>query len=62
MKTAIYLVAGAALLASGAGASAEVRFGIMNEAYPPFFTKDASGKWIGWEIDLMDAHGAGGLA
>lgn len=55
MKTAIYLIAGAALLASGAGASAEVRFGIMNEAYPPFFTKDASGKWIGWEIDLMDA-------
>jgi polar amino acid transport system substrate-binding protein len=32
-----------------------VRFGIMNEAYPPFFAKDAAGTWIGWEIDLMNA-------
>ncbi len=55
MKTAIYLAAGAALLLSAAGASAEVRFGIMNEAYPPFFTKDATGKWVGWEIELMEA-------
>jgi len=36
-------------------AQAEIRFGIMNEAYPPFFTQDASGKWIGWEIELMEA-------
>lgn len=55
MKTAIYLAAGAMLLVSAAGASADVRFGVMNEAYPPFFTKDASGKWVGWEIELMDA-------
>lgn len=55
MKTAIYLATGAALLFSAASASAEVRFGIMNEAYPPFFTKDAAGAWIGWEIELMDA-------
>ncbi|ANM12193.1 MULTISPECIES: transporter substrate-binding domain-containing protein [unclassified Rhizobium] len=55
MKTAICLIAGATLLASAAGANAEVRFGIMNEAYPPFFTKDASGNWVGWEIDLMNA-------
>ncbi len=27
----------------------------MNESYPPFFAQDASGKWHGWEIDLMDA-------
>ena len=25
------------------------------EPYPPFASKDASGKWVGWEIDLMDA-------
>jgi len=37
------------------GAHAEIRFGVMNEPYPPFFTKDASGKWIGWEIELMEA-------
>ncbi|MBM2712907.1 transporter substrate-binding domain-containing protein [Mesorhizobium caraganae] len=38
-----------------ANAHAEIRFGIVNEAYPPYTTKDASGKAIGWEIDLMDA-------
>ncbi|ACI58285.1 extracellular solute-binding protein family 3 (plasmid) [Rhizobium leguminosarum bv. trifolii WSM2304] len=36
-------------------ANAEIRFGIVNEAYPPYTTKDASGKSVGWEIDLMDA-------
>ncbi|HXV32054.1 MAG TPA: transporter substrate-binding domain-containing protein [Sinorhizobium sp.] len=55
MKLLSILLTGAALAVSAATASAEVRFGIMNEAYPPFFTKDASGKWVGWEIELMDA-------
>lgn len=55
MKLLSILFAGAALAASAASARAEVRFGIMNEAYPPFFTKDATGKWVGWEIELMDA-------
>ena len=55
MKTATYLAAGAGLLLSATSAGAEMRFGIMNEAYPPFFTKDAAGKWVGWEIELMDA-------
>jgi polar amino acid transport system substrate-binding protein len=49
------LLTGAAVAFSSAAASAEVRFGIMNEAYPPFFTKDASGTWVGWEVELMDA-------
>jgi len=55
VKTTTYLAAGAVLLLSTAGAGAEMRFGVMNEAYPPFFTKDAAGKWVGWEIELMDA-------
>src|SRR6476619_7349801 len=36
-------------------ACAELKFGIAAEPYPPFESKDATGKWIGWEIDLMDA-------
>jgi polar amino acid transport system substrate-binding protein len=32
-----------------------IRFGMAPEPYPPFASKDASGKWVGWEIDLMDA-------
>lgn len=55
MKNISLLATGAAFLFSSFGAHADVRFGVMNEAYPPFFTKDASGKWVGWEIELMDA-------
>ena len=55
MKFFATLLAGTAFAFSAFTASADVRFGIMNEAYPPFFAKDASGKWQGWEIDLMDA-------
>ncbi|MCA1490510.1 transporter substrate-binding domain-containing protein [Ensifer sp. NBAIM29] len=55
MKLLSIVLTGAALAASTLNAGAEVRFGVMNEAYPPFFTKDASGEWVGWEIELMDA-------
>ena len=41
-----------AFIASAFAAQAEVRFGILNEAYPPFFAKDASGTWKGWEIEV----------
>lgn len=45
----------ATLLVGATAAQAEVRFGIDNETYAPFYYKDASGKWVGWEIELMDA-------
>lgn len=32
-----------------------LKIGIDAESYPPFFSKDATGKWKGWEIDLLDA-------
>jgi len=32
-----------------------IRFGVAAEPYAPFSVKGASGKWTGWEIDLMDA-------
>src|ERR1700761_4600853 len=32
-----------------------IKFGVAAEPYPPFSSKDASGKWVGFEIDLMDA-------
>ena len=32
-----------------------LRVGIDAESYPPFFSKDATGKWKGWEIDLLYA-------
>ena len=52
-----HLTAGLIALAclTSTAAHAEIRFGVSNEAYPPFYTKDASGKWAGWEIDLLHA-------
>lgn len=35
--------------------AAKVRIGIAAEPYPPFAQKDSTGKWVGWEIDLMNA-------
>jgi polar amino acid transport system substrate-binding protein len=51
------LFAAAAMLTATMGAQAgnTIRFGIAAEPYPPFYSKDSSGKWLGWEIDLMDA-------
>lgn len=50
------MFAAAAVLVMAAGpAHADLKFGVAAEPYPPFTSKDASGKWVGWEVDLMDA-------
>jgi polar amino acid transport system substrate-binding protein len=49
------VAASLAAMAVAAPAYAELKFGIAAEPYPPFTSKDASGKWVGWEVDLMDA-------
>jgi polar amino acid transport system substrate-binding protein len=52
-KTAFALIAA---LAFGTAAYAEpVKIGIAAEPYPPFTSPDASGKWVGWEIDIINA-------
>jgi polar amino acid transport system substrate-binding protein len=43
------------LLAAGAGFAEDVKIGIAAEPYPPFASLDASGKWIGWEVEIIDA-------
>jgi polar amino acid transport system substrate-binding protein len=43
------------LLVGAGSAQADLKFGVAAEPYPPFTSKDASGKWVGWEIDLMNA-------
>ena len=48
------LIAAACLLASPALAQ-DVKIGIAAEAYPPFSSPDASGNWVGWEIDIIHA-------
>jgi polar amino acid transport system substrate-binding protein len=51
------VIAASLLVATGTGvASAEaVKVGIAAEPYPPFTSPDASGKWVGWEVDIIDA-------
>lgn len=45
----------AALLVASPVAAQEVKIGIAAEAYPPFASPDASGNWVGWEIDIINA-------
>lgn len=41
---------------SGVGAhAAPVKVGVAAEPYPPFSSQDASGKWVGWEIEIIKA-------
>lgn len=43
-----------AMLAGGAAADT-VRIGIASEPYPPFASPDASGAWVGWEVEIIGA-------
>lgn len=53
------LLAIACLMAAPVAAQ-EVKVGIAAEAYPPFASPDASGNWVGWEVDFINAVCAAG--
>ncbi|MGI9304477.1 MAG: transporter substrate-binding domain-containing protein, partial [Gammaproteobacteria bacterium] len=36
-------------------ASADLKFGVAAEPYPPFAEKGADGNWKGWEIEIGNA-------
>lgn len=57
MKRLLRLLAAAAIVAGAtAAAQAEtIRFSVSAEPYPPFASKNAAGKWEGFEVDLIDA-------
>jgi polar amino acid transport system substrate-binding protein len=57
MKALLRLAAASVftLLLGASAAQADIKFGVAAEPYPPFTSKDASGRWVGWEIDLMNA-------
>ena len=54
LMTATLVALTTSLLASSAFA-APVKVGVAAEPYPPFSSPDASGKWVGWEIEFMEA-------
>ncbi|MEK1887195.1 MAG: transporter substrate-binding domain-containing protein [Phyllobacterium sp.] len=39
----------------GVASADQVKVGIAAEPYPPFTSPDASGKWNGWEVDIINA-------
>jgi len=53
-RRVLFAAAAAAMLSAGS-AMADIRVGVAAEPYPPFASKDASGKWVGWEMDVLDA-------
>lgn len=54
MKKIALAAAFAAALAAPAAAQA-VKVGIAAEPYPPFASPDASGNWVGWEVEIIGA-------
>ncbi|MDQ6435658.1 transporter substrate-binding domain-containing protein [Mesorhizobium sp. LHD-90] len=50
LATAVGLVLGA-----GAAQAEQVKVGFSPEAYPPFYSQDASGNWGGWEVEIVNA-------
>ena len=54
VKTALVALAmGAASLTTAV--AQDVKVGVDSGPYPPFSSPDASGKWVGWEVEIMDA-------
>ncbi len=54
LKTAALAIA-MSVSALGAASAEDVKVGFAAEPYPPFTSPDASGKWVGWEVDFMEA-------
>jgi polar amino acid transport system substrate-binding protein len=55
-KTTKALVLAACVMALQTGlAHADLKIGFAAEPFPPFSSKDESGKWVGWEVDAIDA-------
>ena len=54
-KTMTAVIALAAGMLASAAAAQTVKVGIAAEAYPPFASQDASGAWVGWEVEMIGA-------
>ncbi|CAN7574861.1 transporter substrate-binding domain-containing protein [Aminobacter sp. LjRoot7] len=42
-------------LGAGSASAQSIKVGMAPEPYPPFASPDASGKWSGWEMDMIEA-------
>jgi polar amino acid transport system substrate-binding protein len=48
-------LAAALMLMASPLAAQDVKVGIAAEPYPPFASPDASGNWVGWEVEIINA-------
>lgn len=55
MRKLLAIVAAAVGLAAGSAQAQEVKVGFSPEAYPPFWSQEASGEWGGWEVEIINA-------
>lgn len=51
----LILAALAALVIGTAAQADPIKIGNENGQYPPFSSQDPSGKWVGWEIEIINA-------
>ena len=54
LRTAVAALA-LGLAGMAAAQAEEFKVGFSPEAYPPFYTQDASGNWVGWEVEIANA-------
>lgn len=54
-KRAMLSAIAACAMFTAAPAYADLKMGVAAEPYAPFTSKDASGVWVGWEVDFMNA-------
>lgn len=55
MKRLALMTTTALIAFAGIAQAEQVRIGIAAEPYPPFAAPDASGNWVGWEVEIIDA-------
>jgi polar amino acid transport system substrate-binding protein len=55
MKKILATTLALGLMSGTALAQDVVKVGIAAEAYPPFASQDASGAWVGWEVEMIGA-------
>ena len=55
IRTLISTMVLALAFTTNVSAADKVKIGIAAEPYPPFASPDASGKWVGWEVEIIDA-------
>lgn len=52
---AVFIAAAVSATAVTGALAQDVKVGVAAEPYPPFTSPDSSGKWVGWEVEFMEA-------